>query len=133
MRRVIRGTVLAVLILWLVLPVQAQERSEGISIHMLPKRVAEMGGMRWGLAVDAAARLKPAAGHPVFQSAADLLGQDPEVQANGVWIVVTHPDAYSGAEKELLEEVKAMSRRENVPLFICQAAELPNGWRRYDR
>jgi hypothetical protein len=51
---------------------------------------------------------------------------------NGIWIVTTHPDAYSEEEKGLLEEVKAICRKENIPLFLCRASQLPNGWIRSD-
>jgi len=58
--------------------------------------------------------------------------QDSEVQQNGLWIVTTNPDAYSEAEKTLLEHLKSMCRQEGIPLFICRASELPNGWTRFD-
>jgi len=114
----------------------AQERSQGISVHMLPKRVADIGGRPWGFTVDSSPRLKAAAQRPVFQTAEDILSfirkQDSEVQQNGLWIVTTNPDAYSEAEKTLLENVKSMCRQEGIPLFICRASELPNGWTRFD-
>jgi len=59
--------------------------------------------------------------------------QDAGVQGNGLWIVTTNPDAYSEAEKTLLENVKSMCRQEKIPLFICRASELPNGWARFDQ
>jgi hypothetical protein len=87
--------------------------------------------------VDYSPLLKLEAHQPVFQSAADLLSyfrkQDAAVQENGIWIVVTHPDAYSETEKALVEDVKSMCRREKIPLFICRAMNLPNGWVRFDR
>ncbi|MGA3135121.1 MAG: hypothetical protein ABSC88_03915 [Terracidiphilus sp.] len=116
--------------------IAAQERSQGISVHMLPKRVADIGGMAWGFTVDNSPRLKAESQRPVIQTVADLLSfirkQDSAVQENGLWIVTTHPDAYSEAEKTLLENVKTMCRREGIPLFICRASELPNGWSRYN-
>ena len=62
-----------------------------------------------------------------------MRAQTEEVQANGAWIVVTNPDAYSDDEKQFLEEIKAVCRKEKIPLFISRAAELPNGWKRYDQ
>jgi hypothetical protein len=47
--------------------------------------------------------------------------------------VVTDPDAYSDAEKQFLQNVKALCRQEKFPLFISRAIELPNGWKRYDQ
>ena len=115
----------------------AQERSQGISVHMLPKRVADIGGRPWGFTVDYSPRLKAASPHLVLQTAEDMLSfihkQATGVQQNGLWIVTTNPDAYSDAEKTLLEDVKSMCRQEGIPLFICRASELPNGWKRFDQ
>jgi hypothetical protein len=111
------------------------ERAKGISIHMLPKRVADLGGMKWGLTVDYSTVLKPESEKPVLQTAAQLRAfvrkQDKQVQESGVWIVMTHPDAYSDAEKKLLEDIKILCHNEKIPLFISRASELPNGWKRY--
>jgi uncharacterized FlgJ-related protein len=115
----------------------AQDRYRGVSAFQLPIRVAKLDGSPWGIAVDYSPILKPESRQPVFQTAAELVfffrKQDAAVQENGIWIVVTHPDAYSDKEKALLEDVKSMSRREKIPLFICRAAQLPNGWQRFDR
>ena len=115
----------------------AQERSQGISAHMLPKRVADIGGRPWGFAVDYSLRLEPESHPIVLQTVAEVLSfvrkQDTGVQENGLWIVTTSPDAYSEDEKRLLEEVKSMCRREKIPLFICRASQLPDGWLRFDR
>jgi hypothetical protein len=40
------------LLIPLVLIAQAPQRSRGISIHMLPKRAAELGHDKWGFTVD---------------------------------------------------------------------------------
>ena len=112
------------------------ERSKGISLHMLPKQVAELGNKKWGFVVTYADYLKPEQAQPVLQSSAELLAfvrkQDRIVQDNGVWIVTTHPDAYSEAEKLLLEDIKNLCRKERIPLFIVRGSKLPNGWQRYD-
>jgi hypothetical protein len=114
----------------------APERAKGISMHQLPKRVADLGGNKWGLSVDYAAHLKPESEQPVLQSTQEFLAfvrkQDKSVQENGVWIVTTHPDAYSEMETKLLEDIKSVSKKEKIPLFVCRASELPNGWKRYD-
>jgi hypothetical protein len=113
------------------------ERSEGISIHQLPKRVASLSGHKWGLSVDFSNQLEPEAEQPVLQTVQELVTfvrkQDEKVQRNGVWIVTTNPDAYSESESTLLEQVKAECAKEKIPLFICRASELPNGWKRYDQ
>ena len=113
------------------------ERSKGISIHQLPKRVASLSGRKGGFSVDFSNRLKRESDPPVLQTVEDLMAfvrkQDESVQRNGIWIVTTNPDAYSESELSLLEEVKRVCAKEKVPLFICRGAELPNGWKRYDR
>lgn len=113
------------------------ERSKGISIHMLPKRVADLGGQKWGLAVTYAKYLKFEGNAPTLQSTKEFLSfvrqQDKEVQENGVWIVITDPDAYSAPEKALLEDVKVLCQKEFIPLFVCRGVDLPNGWKRYDK
>ena len=132
---------LFVFILCLALFVQsaqaAPERTKGISVHMLPKRVADISGQKWGFSVDRADYLKPESQQPVLQTPKEFLAfvrkQDTRVQENGVWIVVSHPDAYSDSEKTLLEDIKALCQKENIPLFVCRASELPNGWKRYDQ
>lgn len=115
----------------------AQERSQGVSVHMLPKRVADLGGKPWGFTVDYSPRLKPEPQSPVIQTAAELISylrkQSPQVQENGIWIVTTSPEAYSEEEKTLLEDVKSMCRSERIALFICRASQLPNGWVRADK
>lgn len=114
----------------------APERSKGVSVHMLPKRVADLGQKKWGFVVAYAEYLRPEQSEPVLQTPNDVFAfirkQDRSVQGNGIWVVTTHPDAYSDQEKKLLDDIKTLSRREKIPLFIVRGSELPNGWRRYD-
>jgi len=115
----------------------APERTKGISMHMLPKRVADIGGQKWGFSVDRADYLKLESQQLVLQTPTEFLAfvrkQDTHVQENGVWIVVSHPDAYSAPEKTFLEDIKALCQKEKIPLFVCRASDLPNGWKRYDQ
>jgi hypothetical protein len=119
------------------LTASAQERSQGIWIHFMPKRVAGLADAPWGLAVDPRPGRRPNQALHVIQTADGLISffhsQTAYVQSNGIWIVTTDPDAYSGEEKALLEEVKSLCRAESIPLFIGRASELPDGWTRYDR
>ncbi len=105
-------------------------------MHMLPKRVADLGGNKWGLTVSAASYLTPDAGSTTLQTAAEFLAfvqkQNNSVKENGVWIVTTHPDAYSEQEQSFLKEVIAVCVKEKIPLFIARGSQLPNGWKRYD-
>jgi len=102
---------------------------------MLPKRVADLSGIKWGLQVDYSPRLKAESEKPVLQSKEEFISyvrkQTQEVQDSGVWIVVTNPDSYSDAEKKLLDDIEKASGPEHLILFVCRAAELPNGWKRY--
>ena len=112
------------------------DRSKGISLQMLPKRVADLGPMQWGFVVSHSGAWRPTSQPPTFQTTQQFLdfvrSQNPTVQANGVWIVVTDPDAYSDSEKALLEDVRALCRKQKVILFVARAKDLPNGWQRYD-
>ena len=103
-------------------------RDKGLSLHMLPQRVAKLSGQKWGFTVSSLNR--------TIQSANELreyfTSLPPEMQDNGIWIVTTDPLAYSEMEEEVLEDVKAMCISNNIPLFICRGAELPNGWQRID-
>lgn len=113
------------------------QRQKGISMHFLPKRVADIGGQKWGLTVDFRPYLKPESSQPVLQTAAEVVvfaeKQDAAVRQNGVWIVVTNPDAYSSTERKLIEDVKAACKEHKLPLFIARASELPHGWQRADQ
>jgi hypothetical protein len=130
---------MAVVLCFTLLPSVAasQERTRGISVHMLPKRVADLGGTPWGFSVDYSPRLKHESQQPVLQTVEAVLSfvrkQDSGVQENGLWIVTTNPDAYSETEMALLEGVKFMCRQKAIPLFICRASELPYGWKRFEQ
>jgi hypothetical protein len=125
-----------VLILTTLLVAATPERSKGISMHMLPKRVADLGGSKWGLTASRSEQLTPDAGSTTLQTPEEFLAfvqkQSSSVRENGVWIVTTHPDAYSEPEKSFLNEVIALCVKEKIPLFITRASQLPNGWKRYD-
>jgi hypothetical protein len=132
---VLFGLALAILV-GVSLAQEQPERSKGISMRMLPKKVADNGGGRGGLVVAYAPYLKPEREQPVIQSAEQFVAyvskQDQDVQQNGVWILVTHPDAYSADEKALLEKIKAESRKKKIIVFVSRAADLPNGWKRVE-
>jgi hypothetical protein len=110
-------------------------RENGLSLHMLPKRVASLSGQKWGLM--SSPSHNQAASNKTFQSAAELLkyfkSLPRSVRENGIWIVTTHPDAYSDDEKQVLEDVKKACTQQNIPLFICRGSDLPDGWQRADK
>ncbi len=129
----VAGFVLGVAVL---LTASTPERAQGISMHMLPKSVAELSGGKWGLTVARSNLLKVKSGPEVIKTAAEFLDfvrkQDLSVQENGVWIVTTNPNAYSDSEKTFLEQVKALCMKEKILLFVARASELPDGWKRYE-
>ena len=131
MRRILA---FAILFLGIIILVgAAPSRSQGLSLHMLPKEVAEISGNKWGFIVTLPGQKRI---DKTIQSAEELYeyfkSLPKEIQENGIWIVTTHPDSYSGEEKQVLEDVKDMCIRKNIPLFICRGSELPNGWRRVE-
>ena len=129
-------TAIFVLLLATLVGAVTPERSKGISTHMLPKRVADLSGSKWGLTVSASAYLTPDAGTTTLQTSREFLDfvqkQNDSVKENGVWIVTTNPDAYSEPEKAFLNDVIALCKREKIPLFIVRGSQLPDGWKRYD-
>lgn len=112
-------------------------RNRGVSIHMLPRRVAQQdntGSMKWGFGISAVGGQAVPRNKYVFQAADKLIEfyrtLPKDAQQNGVWIVTTHPNAYSEPEKKLLQEVKELCIKENIVLFTCRGSQLPNGWQR---
>jgi hypothetical protein len=106
-------------------------------MHLLPKRVADLSGSKWGLTVSAADYLTPDAGSTTLQTGAEFRSfarkQSSSVKQNGVWIVTTNPEAYSKSGNTFLEQVMSICAADKIPLFICRASNLPDGWKRYDR
>jgi hypothetical protein len=116
----------------------APARANGLSAHLLPKRVAALdpsGKVKWGYTISLpGAQVTPADRH-VVQSAEALVEflkkQPATVQANGIWVVTTNPAAYGPEETKDLEELKRLCKAAAIPLFICRGAELPDGWQRF--
>jgi len=132
-----RWVALAILVATFAVAAENPERSKGISMHLLPKSVADLGGNKWGLTVTASSSLTPDAGSTTLQTVSQFLAfvqkQSASVQENGVWIVTTHPNAYSEQEQNFLKQVIAACVKAKIPLFVVRASELPNGWKRYDQ
>jgi len=111
------------------------ERDKGISVHALPKRVADISGQPWGLQVAYAPYLKIEQGQPYLQTLSDVLEyvkkQDQSVVENGLWVVTTHPSSYSEEETEFQEKLKSELPKHNIPLFWARGSEIKNGFKRY--
>lgn len=125
------------LVLLIALPVAGftePVREKGISVQMLPQRAAKLDGRPWGFWVDYADYLEPEPSQPVLQTPVEFVSyvnkQQPEVQANGVWVVLFNPAAYTGEEDALLEKIKSACRKSDIILFVCQAADPSGGCRR---
>ena len=127
--------IIALMLLVMAVGIQAELwRDKGLSLHMLPKRVADLSGSKWGFTVTLPNGTKP---DITIQSAAELkeyfTSLSAEIRENGIWIVTTDPAAYSEPEQQVLDDVKKMCIADNTPLFICRGSELPNGWQRIDK
>jgi hypothetical protein len=98
-------------------------RAQGISMQMLPERIAKLNGQRWGFWVDYADYLVPEPAQPVLQTPIEFTSyvskQKPEVKANGVWITLFNPGAYKIEEEDLLERIRNASKKIGVELFFC--------------
>jgi hypothetical protein len=108
-------------------------RDQGLSLHMLPKEVAEISGDKWGFTVALPGGQDTG---KTIQSADELkeyfLSLPKPIQDNGIWVVFTYPGSYSDMEKEILQSVKKMCLDNRIPLFICRASNLPDGWKRVE-
>lgn len=110
-------------------------REEGISAHALPKRIAALRGTQWGLEISQAPNLQPEQQQPYLQTTDEVLKyiarQDKSVRDNGLWVVTTHPSAYSDEETRFYDEIKAVLPEKGIPLFWARGSELKNGFVRY--
>ena len=106
-------------------------RESGLSVHMLPERVAAIGGGHGGFSVtDPVTRERGTTFAEPQQLIAYFDHLAPTIQQNGIWIVTTHPTAYSEAENQNLQALIAMCAKKAIPVFTCRGSALPNGWLR---
>lgn len=103
------------------------QREKGLSLHMLPKRVAEIDNKKWGFVYDANNGKEE-----TLQTSEEIIAYfkslPAKTQDNGIWVVITHPDAYSEQEKQVYESLKQTCLKNNITLFACRASKLPDGW-----
>lgn len=108
-------------------------REEGLSVHMLPDRVARIRGEHGGFTIaDPATKERGATYAKPKELLAYFLGLPASVQKNGIWIVTTHPSSYSEAEETTLKSLAVLAAEKKVPIYTCRASERPNGWKRLD-
>lgn len=106
-------------------------REAGLSVHMVPERVARRTGVDRGFAVvEPGWKMKPR----TYAHSHDLLAYirtlRAETRENGVWVLTIEPRSYSDAEQAELKNLVALCGNEGIPVYACQASELPGGWKR---
>lgn len=106
-------------------------RESGLSVHMLPERVAAIGGGHGGFTVTDPVTKERGTTFVEPQKLIAYFEQLlPTVQQNGIWIVTTHPASYSDAENQNLQALIAICAQKSIPVFTCRGSALPNGWSR---
>jgi hypothetical protein len=110
---------------------QEPDRSKGLSVHMLPDRVAHIGGSSGGFVVRGLDG-KEAIYSDAIQLVAFFQTLSVSTKENGIWVVTTSPSAYSEIERANLKTLVALCDEKKIPIFTCRGSELPNGWKRSD-
>lgn len=108
-------------------------RAGGLSVHVLPDRVANLNGKHGGFTVSDPVTKKMGDTYSEPEELLVYFHQLPEtVKQNGIWIVTTNPDSYSEYEHSKIAKLITLSSEEGIPVFTCRAKDLPNGWKRVD-
>lgn len=100
-------------------------RDTGLSLHMLPDRVAKLSGEQGGFTITdpiTRSRGKTLSEVKALFKYIDSLPQT--IKDNGVWIVYTHPSSYETDEKAKLRELIEMCFEKKIRIFTCRASEL---------
>jgi hypothetical protein len=102
------------------------DRANGLSVHMLPDRVAQIDGRSGGFTVRDS--------QTTYAQPTELVAYfhtlPAATQENGLWVVTTHPRAYSAAEREKLRALIALCQQEKIAVSTCRGSELASGWKR---
>ena len=106
------------------------ERDKGLSLHLLPNRVAKISNEKGGFTVSAPAPKEKIPAMDAKETMEYFQHLPDPLKKNGIWIVYTHPSSYSQEEKEQLKKLIEESKEKAVPVFTCQASELSkNNWK----
>jgi hypothetical protein len=106
-------------------------REAGLSVHMLPDRVAKISREHGGFTVtEPATKAKGATYAEPKELFTYFQGLPAATQQNGIWIVTTHPTSYSEAEQAKLKALITLCADKSIPIYTCRGSELPNGWKR---
>lgn len=112
-----------------VCPASEPDRAKGLSVHMLPDRVAQIDAGRGGFTARDASGTES-----IYDDAKQLVAffqtLPAATQENGIWVVTTHPTSYSPTEREKLRTLLELYRQKNIPVFTCRGSELSGGWKR---
>lgn len=120
-----------------VLPALEAHRALGVGAHWLPQRIATLMNSPAGLVIRKSPHLRAIAEPEVVLSTvastrAFLQAQEATVSQQGLWIVTTHPSAYSADERAFMERLHDAVLAAGIPFFVCRGSALPDGWVRLD-
>ena len=106
------------------------KREAGLSVHMLPNRVAEISSQHGGFTVTDPATNQASVTYAQPKELVEYFIHLPaSVQENGIWVVTTDPSSYSESEQTKLKTLAKFCAEKKIPIFICRASELPRGWK----
>ncbi len=54
----------------------------------------------------------------------------PLMQENGIWISTSNSFLYVAEEKRQLKALVELARTKGIPVFLCELAEQPGGWKK---
>lgn len=138
MRLILGVTLLPTMIATGLLAENQPERARGLSAHSLPKQVVEArdpsGHTKAGYLISLPGETRPPLERPIVGSAAEVVAilkkQTPQVQENGIWLLIADRDVYTPEELKDIKELKRLCKSEAIPLFICRRTDYPDGWKR---
>ena len=100
------------------------EREKGLSLHMLPDRVAKISAQTGGFTISAPAPKEEIPAMDASKTMEYFQRLPEQVRENGIWIVYTHPSSYSDKEKIQLRNLVDACKKKSIPIFSCRAADL---------
>jgi hypothetical protein len=69
---------------------------------------------------------------PTFETAAELISYfktlSTEIEKNGIWVITAQPASYSSQDFETLDQLKSISKKENISVFISRTSSSCKGW-----
>ena len=115
------------------------DKKLGVQMHQIPQSAAtslDAVKRKPGFMVTFSDRLKPEREIPFLESVAEVHAfaakQSEEVIRNGVWIVVPSAADSTDQEKKMIQGIQKAFKGGTIPLFVCEADKLPDGWSRVD-